>query len=206
MNKFKILMIAAAIGLVSTFALSNNTSAEELQKDIAKKVLRFHVIANSDSDEDQQLKLKVKDSVVEYLSPYLCQSVSIDESKQIINEHYDEIMALCQRVIQENGYSYEVTASITDCYFPVKAYGDITLPCGNYEAFRIEIGKSGGKNWWCILYPPLCFVDVSYGIVPDDSKIMLKNILDEDEYNLITESSDTTFRFKYLSFLNGMFE
>ena len=206
MNKIKILIISTVIGLVCTFVLTNRTDADTLQEDIAGKILRFHVIANSDSEEDQNLKLKVKNAVVEYLNPYFNETLSLEESKEIINTHFDDIIALCQNVIKENGYSYEINASITTCYFPIKSYGDVTLPAGNYEAFRIEIGNSAGKNWWCILYPPLCFVDVSYGIVPDESKLLLKNILDEDEYASITEDSDTSFRFKYLTFLNGLFD
>ena len=206
MNRIKILVISTVIGLVCTFVLTNKTNADTLQQDIAGKILRFHVIANSDSEEDQSLKLKVKNAVVEYLNPYFNESMSLEESKEVINEHYDDIMLLCRHIITENGYDYEVNASITTCYFPIKSYGDVTLPAGDYEAFRIEIGSSEGKNWWCILYPPLCFVDVSYGIVPEDSKLLLKNILDEDEYDAITESSDTSFGFKYLTFLNGLFD
>ncbi|MFQ9932834.1 MAG: stage II sporulation protein R [Lachnospiraceae bacterium] len=205
MSKLKLLLISAAIGLLGTFLFNGVTDDEELQKDIAEKILRFHVIANSNLDEDQALKLKVKDAVVDYIAPYLTETMSLDETKSVINSHKDNILAVANNVVRENGYDYNVTASITTCYFPIKSYGDITLPAGDYEAFRIEIGEASGKNWWCILYPPLCFVDVSYGIVPDSSKLLLQNILDEQEYNAITEASDTEYSFRFLTFLKSLF-
>lgn len=205
MSKLKLLLISAVIGLLGTFLFNGVTDDEELQKDIAEKILRFHVIANSNLNEDQALKLKVKDAVVDYIAPYLTETMSLDETKSVINSHKDNILAVANNVVRENGYDYNVTASITTCYFPIKSYGDITLPAGDYEAFRIEIGEASGKNWWCILYPPLCFVDVSYGIVPDSSKLLLQNILDEQEYNAITEASDTEYSFRFLTFLKSLF-
>lgn len=205
MSKLKLLLISAVIGLLGTFLFNGVTDDEELQKDIAEKILRFHVIANSNLDEDQALKLKVKDAVVDYIAPYLTETMSLDETKSVINSHKDNILAVANNVVRENGYDYNVTVSITTCYFPIKSYGDITLPAGDYEAFRIEIGEASGKNWWCILYPPLCFVDVSYGIVPDSSKLLLQNILDEQEYNAITEASDTEYSFRFLTFLKSLF-
>lgn len=206
MNKIKLILISAAIGILGTFILTGNNDADTLQKDIAGKILRFHVIANSDSDEDQALKLKVKEAVVDYIAPYLTETMSLDETKAVIESHRETILTIADSIIKENGYNYSVTASITTCYFPIKAYGDITLPAGDYEAFRMEIGNASGKNWWCILYPPLCFVDVSYGIVPDSSKVLLQNILDEDEYNAVTEDSHTAYSFRYLTFLNDLFQ
>lgn len=206
MNRIKLLLISAAVGLMGTFLLSNPTNAEDLQQDIANKIIRFHVIANSDSAEDQELKLMVKEAVVKYISPYLGESMSLEETKAILNQHTDAIISLAEQIITDSGYDYAVDGSITTCYFPIKSYGDITLPAGDYEAFRITIGDANGKNWWCILYPPLCFIDVSYGIVPDSSKALLQNILDEDEYTAITEESQVSYSFKYLTFLNFLFE
>lgn len=202
MNKFKILIFSAAIGLAGSFLLGGAPDAAKVQEDIAGKILRFHVIANSDSEEDQALKLKVKDAVVEYMAPYLTDTMALSETKELINAHSEEIVGIAEAIVRENGYDYAVTACITHCYFPVKAYGDITLPAGEYEAFRIRIGDASGRNWWCILYPPLCFIDISYGIVPDSSKILLQNILDDEEYRAITADDDTRFEFKYLTFLN----
>lgn len=179
----------------------------EMQEGIAKELIRFHVRANSDSASDQELKLKVKDSVITYLEPMLSESGSLDESRQILNDNMDNIHDLAVHTLEENGSDYSVNVYFEESYFPMKTYGDITLPPGEYEAFRIDIGESEGKNWWCVLYPPLCFVDATHGTLPDSSKDKLKNILTDDEYNTITKTSSSyEFKFKYLTFLNGIFK
>ena len=94
------------------------------------------------------------------------------------------------RTIHDNGYDYDVNVEIGDFYFPTKTYGDISFPSGFYEALKIEIGNARGHNWWCVMFPPLCFVDVSSGIVPDDSKKILEDMLSSEDYNLITSGNN----------------
>ena len=197
------LLMALLLGIILTYCTSDeNKDISELQKDIAGKIIRFHVLANSDSDEDQALKLKVKENVVKYITPLLENSEDINETREILSKIRQEIINIAEETIKNEGYEYDVTAKITYCYFPTKAYGDIVLPPGEYEAFEIEIGEARGKNWWCILYPPLCFVDVTHGVVPDSSKQMLKNVLDEDEYEAVTNVEDNVgYRFKVLEWL-----
>lgn len=191
--KGKLAIIAAAvlIGTAGTYILNENTverDTVEIQQEIAQKILRFHVLANSDSEEDQALKLKVKEGVTGYLDQYLNEDgMTLDETKEIVEDKKEDVIVLAQEIIRENGYDYSVTAELTTDYFPVKSYGDVTLPAGEYEAFRIKIGEAEGKNWWCILYPPLCFVDASYGYVPDASKQKLEKMLDADAYQTITD-------------------
>lgn len=127
--------------------------------EIKNKLIRFHVIANSDTEEDQNLKLKVKDKVIDYLYPYLNASQSLEESRNIIKDKMDQVKKLAEEVIKDNNYSYGVKTELSRENFPEKSYGKITLPQGNYEAFRIIIGTGQGKNWWCVMFPPLCFVD-----------------------------------------------
>ena len=196
-----ILTIALIIGLIITYIFSPNMQDKtKLQKDIADKIIRFHVRANSDSDEDQSLKLKVKDNVVAYLTESMKASDSKTDSISYIENHLDEITAIADTTIKNEGYDYKATAYMTNEFFPTKTYGDVTIPCGNYDAFRIDIGSSSGQNWWCVLYPPLCFVEGSYGVATDESKMLLKNILDEDEFNYIsnTSSKNISFDFKFL--------
>jgi stage II sporulation protein R len=186
-EKLIILAVAVLLGLGVTYYFSDEPKADDIQKEIAEKVLRFHVLANSDSQEDQELKLKVKEAVVEYLDEYLNQpELTLKEAKAIVQDKEQEVIALAEQVITDNGYDYTVNASLTTDYFPVKSYGDITLPAGEYETFRIDIGDAKGKNWWCILYPPLCFVDATYGYVPDSSKEQLQNVLDKECYDTVT--------------------
>lgn len=201
-SKTSIAVIAIIIGLVCTYLFSPEAQAQdEMQKEIASKIIRFHVRANSDSDEDQELKLMVKDAVVSYLSEDMMTAGSKDDSATYIEAHIEEIEAIALEVIKEQGYSYTVNAYITTEYFPTKSYGDVTIPCGEYDAFRIDIGENAGNNWWCILYPPLCFVQGSYGIATEESKMLLKNVLDEDEFDYISgvSSEDIGFDFKFLS-------
>ena len=127
--------------------------------DVKDSLIRFHVIANSDTDEDQALKIKVKNKVIEYLYPYLSNSSSIEESRKIIIDNEDKVKQIAQKVIKDNNYSYGVKLELSHENFPEKSYGNIVLPQGNYEAFRIIIGSGQGRNWWCVMFPPLCFVD-----------------------------------------------
>ena len=202
----KLLGVSIIAGIIGCALLSDKPDDVKMQQELSEKLLRFHVVANSDSDEDQTLKLKVKEAVVNYLETYLNDTMTLEETENVITEHNDEVINLARKIVLENGYDYNVSARLTSCYFPVKSYVDVTLPAGDYEAYRITIGEAEGKNWWCILYPPLCFVDVSYGYVPDESKVLLENILDDEEYSYITGGYETIYRFKYLTFLNGLFE
>ena len=168
---------------------------EKLQEHLAQKVLRFHVLANSDSDEDQELKLQVRDAVLEYMEENMPEEDSADAVKDWARTHIDEIEDVSRGVIAEDGADYPVSAAVTTCWFPDKSYGDVTFPAGNYEALRIEIGEAEGHNWWCVLYPGLCFMDTVNAVVPDEGKEQLKNVLTEEEYSRIT--ADTDFKISW---------
>lgn len=197
------LVIITTLAMVVVAAVRSQDRIE-LQTRLAEELIRFHVRANSDSDSDQALKLAVKSAVVEYLEPLLANSNSVAESRTILQNNMVAIKELSEKIIANNNSSYDVKVYFENSYFPMKSYGDITLPPGNYEAFRIDIGDAYGKNWWCVLYPPLCFVDATTGVLPDNSKEQLRNILTEDEYNAITSEVEVKFEFKYLTFLNDL--
>lgn len=167
-----------------------------VSNDISENVFRLHVIANSDSLEDQNLKYKVRDSLIEYMNK-LCKDVSSkEEAVNIANENLDNFIQIAQNTIYENGFDYSVTAEIGNFSFPKKYYGDISLPEGMYDALRVKIGDANGQNWWCVMFPPLCFVNVSSGIVPDESKELMKKDLTEDEYSIITNKDSSEIKFK----------
>ncbi len=195
--------------LLSLKALNDDSSksAAAMQKDIASEIIRFHVIANSDSAGDQALKLKVKSAVTESLYPVLSNATDVDEARQIVEKHLDQIEALADKVIEDNGYHYPVSASLEKGYFPIKVYGDLTLPPGQYEALRIEIGKAKGQNWWCVMFPPLCFVDATYSVVPKESKAQLKQVLTEEEYNSVFthKKADIKIKLKLLDVIKDCF-
>ncbi len=166
-----------------------------VQKRMAKEVFRFHVLANSDSEVDQELKMKVKGEIIAYMKEDLPQSDGVEMTKAWARKHTDEIEAIAAEVIAESGYEYPVRAEVTTCYFPEKTYGDVIFPKGDYEALRIEIGKGKGRNWWCVLYPNLCFIDSVNAVVPEEGKEELKEVLDEEEYEMVT--AGTKFKIKW---------
>jgi stage II sporulation protein R len=200
------LFIFLGIAIILTiFVRYSYDSGKDIQKAIAGEIIRFHVRANSDSEEDQQLKLQVKDAVVTYLSPMLSDSESTDESRQILSDHIDDITRVATDTLRSLGSDEEVSVYFEKSYFPMKVYGDMTFPPGEYEAFRIDIGQADGKNWWCVLYPPLCFIDAAYAVVPEDSKETLKNVLTEEEYSAIT-NTQYKYEFKLIDAMKSIFK
>lgn len=198
--KKTILGIIGFVLIVGAFSITNNkgVQAEAMVDDISSKIIRFHVLANSDSKEDQDLKLKVRDEVIEYISPSLDKSMSIDESREVLLDKSEEIIEVAKEVIKEEGYNYDVKVELGKENFPVKTYGNVTLPQGEYEAFRILIGEAKGQNWWCVMFPPLCFVDMTKGQISyDKSQEELEGVLTEEEYNLITETENSKIKFKF---------
>lgn len=164
----------------------------DMQQNLAKEVFRFHVLANSDSKEDQALKMQVKEEVIAYMKEQLPHSDSVEMTKKWAVSNLDQIEELAEQLIREKGYNYSVCAEVKHCDFPDKTYGDITFPAGKYEALRIKIGEAEGQNWWCVLYPNLCFLDAVHAVVPDEGKEELKEVLDEQTYDMVT----ATTRFK----------
>ena len=165
-----ILSILIMISFIGGYSKIYNTTIETIYNydDVKNSLIRFHVLANSDSKEDQTLKLKVKDKVITYLYPYLKNSKSLDESREVLMEQENNVMKIANKVIKENGYNYGVKTELGYENFPEKSYGNITLPQGKYETFRIIIGNGKGHNWWCVMFPPLCFTDVTKGQIEEE--------------------------------------
>ena len=187
--------LISAISYVS--AVSNN---------IANGVFRLHVIANSDSPEDQNLKYIVRDELIKYMNTLAKDCTSKQEVIEIAQNNISNFENIAKKTIQDNGFNYNVTVEIGNFDFPTKTYGDITLPAGTYDSLKIKIGKSEGQNWWCVMFPPLCFVDVTTGIVPEESKKEMKEAMPEEEYSLIsnTNNSEVNFKFKLIEFFENI--
>ncbi|HCJ08022.1 MAG: stage II sporulation protein R [Lachnospiraceae bacterium] len=148
-------------------------------------ILRFHVRANSDTEEDQALKMAVKEDVVTMLKPLLEECADVSESKQVIVANLQNIYTTAVNTITEQGYDYPAKVYVTEEEFPAKTYGDLTFPAGKYQALRVDIGKAEGQNWWCVMFPPLCFVDESTAVVDANGKEMLKENLTKEEYEAL---------------------
>ena len=180
--------------------------AEDISTDIANSVFRLHVIANSDSDVDQNLKYIVRDNLVEYMNTLCANCNSKEEAITIANEHLEDFREIALNTIKDEGFDYSVNVSIGNFEFPTKHYGDISLPAGYYDALKVEIGEAKGQNWWCVMFPPLCFVDTSSGIVPEESKEDLENSLTDEEFSIVSDNEENPsfkLKFKILEILNN---
>jgi stage II sporulation protein R len=187
---------------------SSQVSSASVQSSLENKLIRFHVIANSDTAQDQALKLKVRDKVLEYIYPKLKASKSIEESREIIKANDEAIKKIALEVIKKQGYSYIVDTKLSKTNFPVKTYGNITLPQGEYEAYRILIGNGSGQNWWCVMFPPLCFIDITKGEVAyKDTEKAMKQVLSDKEYKAIDNSNSDKIvvKFKVFELFNKFF-
>lgn len=205
-NKLKHTLVVISLffiyTLVSAFSYANIVS-----KDLSESVFRLHVIANSDEPDDQSLKYKVRDNVLSYMNNLCLNTKTKEEAIKIAINHQDEFNKIAKQTILDNGYDYDVNIKIGIFDFPTKQYGDISFPAGSYDALRIEIGEAKGQNWWCVMFPPLCFVDMTSGVVPDESKKNLESSLSsEEEYILINDnkSNDIQFKFKLVELFQNV--
>ena len=171
------------------------------EREIYDKVIRLHVIANSDSEEDQALKLKVRDAILKKVSGYTEGCVDRNEAEAEIAAHTDEIKAEAEKTLRENGCGLAVTVKLGTENYPTREYGDVRLPAGDYCSLRVMIGEAEGKNWWCVLFPPLCTGAasaseklISAGFTPDEVRILTDS--DSPEYIL---------KFRILEILESLF-
>ena len=209
-SKINFILILIILIFIYIFLLSiNYTQAVSLN--LSDSVFRLHIIANSDSSDDQNLKLKVRDNIIDYMNTLTENTSNKDEVISIASNHLNTFKEIALNTIKDNGYNYNVNIEIGNFYFPTKSYSNISFPAGNYDALKIEIGKAIGQNWWCVLFPPLCFVHSTTGLVPEDSKNILKQNMDSESYKLINEgnnnetnTSDIKIKFKIIEFFNNL--
>ncbi len=216
-------MILVVLILNGCQSIENNIKESSLEltelnyDDIQDNLIRFHVIANSDTDEDQNLKLKVRDKVVEALSEKLSNVNSLEEAENVLKENIDYVNEIAKEVIEENNYTYEVNTMLSYENFPDKVYGDYIFPQGNYEAFRVIIGEGKGQNWWCVMFPSLCFVDESKNSVDSSNlKEEIENIEPKNNETINKnneknkESSNVNngvkFKFKIVEVIKGILD
>jgi stage II sporulation protein R len=186
-------------GGIDPAAEFSNITAE----DISSKLIRLHVIAHSDLPEDQELKMRVRDIIVEALNSKLEKVDDIETSREIIKANLGYIENIARQQILKSGKDYSVKAMMGKFPFPVKSYGYVTLPAGEYEALRIIIGEGKGANWWCVLFPPLCFVDITHGLTREEAKDNLQRVLTGEELDAIVTAASADevpveIRFKVL--------
>lgn len=168
--------------------------ARQAGRELSREVLRFHVLADSDSQEDQQRKMEVKEALLDYMEAELPREADLEETCAWVRDNLDNLERTAEDTLREAGCSDGARAELVRDYFPEKTYGDVTFPAGEYTALRICIGEGRGHNWWCCLYPSLCFTDAVTAYVPADEKEQMGRVLGEDEYEMITAYSDFKIR------------
>lgn len=201
------ILFLGVIAVVMTGIHIEGKKTHTLQQGIAAEIIRFHVLANSDSEKDQALKRKVKDEVVTFMQDKLKKVTKKEQAEQVIKANLEEIRKVAEQVTKKEGNGESVTTALTKKDFPVKVYGDTVFPAGNYETLQIEIGNAKGKNWWCVMFPSLCMVDESYTVVPKEAKEKLKDHLTEEEYESIQmEQNSVKYRLKIVEIWDELWD
>lgn len=185
----KLFLLSAACFLMALLCsvLWGYQRDRDLTDRIASRLLRFHVLANSNSSQDQSAKNQVKQLILSQLQS--CDCDSKEELCLFVENNKEALENRADQYLKELGYDYHADIAVTETWFPTKAYGDLVLPCGVYDAVQVTLGQGRGRNWWCVLYPKLCFIDSTHAILPDESKEQLKNLLTEEDYLAVIDSS-----------------
>lgn len=158
---------------------------------LSNKLVRFHVIANSDSSEDQRVKLKVRDAILNKMGPEMEKIDNQQVALAFLRDNAEKINTIAIDTLKQEKKNYSAKTSVGMYTFPVKTYSTITLPAGSYNALRVVLGDGGGKNWWCVMFPPLCFIDVARGLTSEVTDKELKRVVTDDEMNDIYTFGDS---------------
>ncbi|GHU81965.1 stage II sporulation protein R [Clostridia bacterium] len=193
-----ILPKAIFVGFLISVIFSQTVFAAECDQ-MSGKLLRLHILANSDSDEDQELKLKVRDEILAQASNLFVNAETKEEAKEITQDNINQITALAQKFVYEQGYNYKVNAKLVKMRFNTRHYDDITLPAGEYDALRITIGAGEGHNWWCVMFPPMCFSSA-------EAQADMNGVLNKDEIDIIENEPKYEFKFKTAEIFNEIVE
>lgn len=180
-NKSTLLIKSAVIAFVLTVIYSV-IPFQAVCAEIPNDVFRFHILANSDSEEDQALKLKVRDKVLEKTKILFDTANSKSDAEEFVKANLETIEKIAQNEVYKNGYNYPVKAEVVNMHFDTRYYESYTLPSGMYDALRITIGNAKGHNWWCVMYPSICISTV------DEGKERAKDALSDDEYSVVTDN------------------
>lgn len=168
--------IIFTIYIVHPYIIEKNRTIDGFNKDI----IRFHVRANSDTGEDQALKLEVRDEILDVMGEKFRNTKSLEESREIIMANMDEMKSIAKDVVDRWGKDYSIDVSLGQDYFPIRKYGNMVFPQGEYETLMIEIGEGKGQNWWCVMFPPLCFIDITHSVAFENEELE-EFIIDETQ-------------------------
>ena len=200
----KIIAVSIILGIIIAFIFSIKSYSERVSSEISEAVIRFHVLANSDEEFDQQLKLKVRDEILLYLSDNMGVCSDRNEAEKYLSSHIEEINRVAEKTIKAEGFNYSVRTELSDEHYPVRYYGNAAFPEGDYKSLRVIIGSGKGHNWWCVMYPPFCLNGESLEYADAD---MLRDVLTEDGYEVVVLSSDNVvpeIKFKTVEWWNSI--
>lgn len=200
-RKLKGWELALMLGLLCALVLGSWLSREQTQ--LADRVIRLHVIANSDSEEDQALKLAVRDRVLAQVEEIYPEGATLEEARQALEGHLNVLAETGRAVVEEQGWDYPVVAQIEQCWFPTREYEGFALPAGEYTALRIVIGEGAGQNWWCVAFPPLCLGAASTTV----EQAAQAGYFTQDQVCLVTEQNEGyVLKFKGMELLGQLHE
>lgn len=185
--KIRIFEISAFLALIISVAVC--LTFEKDCEDIRSNVLRLHVIADSNSAEAQSVKLTVRDALLEEGRELFEGNGNIEEAEIRLSENLDKMKAVAERTLREKGFTYSAEVEITECYFPTRQYGSVTLPAGYYNALRVVLGSGEGENWWCVMFPPMCLPAAG------EDEARLSDVLDEKCLDIVSDSGKYEVRF-----------
>lgn len=183
-------------GLLLTFLLALTGFANNCEN-LSTKVLRLHILANSDSAEDQSLKLNVRDKIIEKSGDFLNTATDKASAQSLTAENLDNIREIAEQEVQNRGYSYPIKVQITKMYFPTRNYGNTTLPAGHYDTLRVLIGEGKGKNWWCVIFPQMCLGSVKNSAAID-------SVFSNSEKKIINSSENYEIKFKVVEWFYAL--
>ena len=200
-REIKIWLAASAFGLTLALTIATHTQAysQNIQNEISQNVIRFHVLANSNTEYDQYLKKAVRDGILDSFGSKLDPTGSITDTRFFLQEHIDEIESYAAQLVKNHGFEYSIKSVVDRTFFPTRKYSGISFPAGEYEALRIIIGEGRGDNWWCVMFPPLCYVDGTTANPISDDYTLLQALLSDETYALMNHtqgSTGVTVRFK----------
>ena len=183
--KYKFISFILAVFFIFGMLMNIHINQDSILGNIKNKIIRLHVVANSDSPQDQALKLRIRDVIIKELEPKLKELKNQDEVKALINNNMEKLKSTAEQEMQRLGKSFPIDIELGTFDFPTKVYGPLSFPAGSYQALNIKIGTAQGKNWWCVMFPPLCFVDIAQGVVSDKALEEFIEVLDKEELELL---------------------
>lgn len=206
-KKFLLFIILLFILLIFFIYYSAKSYSDIMFDNISNSFVRFHVIANSNSTDDQIIKYKIRDEIMNYISPFLKKAHDKEEAIQILNVHLDELKDISESLIREENFCYHADISVGKSYFPTRDYESFILPEGYYDSLVIELGEAKGQNWWCVMFPSICIPQSNDINLIDNTMSILENSLDSEELSIVSKNSSSTdikIKFKLIELFENL--